>query len=66
MKYRAKEPETVIQASDRDGNVLEPIVFGKDGTLTVKEDNPDLIAVLEDAVAAGTVERVTETKRESR
>jgi hypothetical protein len=66
MKYRAKEPETVIQASDGDGNVLEPITFGKDGTLTVSDKDSDLIAILEDAVAAGTVERVEETKKESR
>jgi hypothetical protein len=64
MKYRAKEPETVIQASDRDGNVLEPITFGKDGTLTVPDKDVEKIAILEDAVAAGTVERVG-TQKES-
>lgn len=59
-KFKA-EAGTEINGNDHDGNVWpKPLVFGKDGTLTVPDDQQDVITALESAVGAGVVERVKE------
>lgn len=57
-KFKA-EPGTTINGNDHDGNVWpEPFVFGKDGTLTIPDDQQDVISAFESAVGAGVIERV--------
>jgi hypothetical protein len=61
-KYKA-EAGTQVNGVDQDGNVWpEPIVFGKDGTLTVPDDQQDVVTALESAVGAGVVKRVSSGK----
>lgn len=58
--YKA-EPGTEINSADQAGNVWpKPLVFGKDGTLKVPDDEQDVIAALEGAVGTGVVVRVKE------
>jgi hypothetical protein len=61
-KYKA-EAGTEVNGVDQDGNVWpEPIVFGKDGTLTVPDDQQDVVTALESAVGAGAIKRVSSGK----
>jgi hypothetical protein len=61
--YKA-EPGTEVNGNDDQGNVWpEPVVFGKDGTVTVPDDQQDVVAALESAVDAGAIERVKEPAR---
>jgi hypothetical protein len=61
-KYKA-EAGTQINGVDQDGNVWpEPLVFGKDGTLTVPDDQQDVVTALEGAVGAGAIKRVSSGK----
>jgi len=60
------EPGTQVNGNDHDGTVWpEPLVFGKDGTLTVPDDQPDVIAALDSAVDAGVIERAKEPSSSS-
>jgi len=64
-KYKAPAG-TEINGNDQDGNVWpEPLVFGKDGTLSVPDDQQDVVTALESAVGAGVIERVKEPPRSS-
>jgi hypothetical protein len=64
-KFKA-EPGTEVNGVDQDGNVWpEPLTFGKDGTLTVPDDQQDVIAALESAVGGGVVTRVKERSSSS-
>jgi len=67
-KYKVNVEDLPVELNgvDQDGNVWpEAISFGKDGTLTVPDDQQDVIAALESAVGAGVVERVKESKPSS-
>jgi len=60
-KVDVKNLPVEINGNDQDGNVWpEPLRFGKDGTLTVPDDQQDVITALESAVGAGVIERVKE------
>jgi hypothetical protein len=67
-KFRVNVEDLPVEINgvDQDGNVWpEPLRFGKDGTLTVPDDQQDVIAALESAVGAGAVERVKEPSSSS-
>lgn len=65
-KVDAKQLPVEINGVDQDGNVWpEPLTFGKDGTLTVPDDQQDVVAALESAVGGGVVTRVKEPSRSS-
>jgi hypothetical protein len=58
--YKSKGEDTEINGADAEGNVWpEPLVF-KGGTITVPDDQQDVVAALESAVGAGVLERVKE------
>jgi hypothetical protein len=60
--YKAPE-HTEINGVDQDGNVWpKPYKFGKGGTLTVPDDQQDVVTAFESAVGAGAVERVKSRK----
>jgi hypothetical protein len=64
-KYRA-EPGTEINGNDQQGNVWpKPFVFGKDGTLSVPDDQQDVVAALESAADAGAIKRAREPSSSS-
>ena len=63
-KVNVKDLPVEINGVDHDGNVWpEPLRFGKDGTLTVPDDQQDVVTALESAAAAGAIERVQEPSR---
>jgi hypothetical protein len=58
--YKSKDKDTEINGADAQGNVWpEPLVF-KGGSVTVPDDQQDVIAALESAVGAGVLEKVKE------
>ena len=58
--YKSKGEDAEINGADAAGNVWpEPLAF-KGGTLTVPDDQQDVVSALESAVAAGIIERVKE------
>jgi hypothetical protein len=62
-KVDTKELPVEINGVDQDGNVWpEPITFGKDGMLTVPDDQQDVVTALESAVGAGVIKRVSSGK----
>jgi hypothetical protein len=62
-KYKA-EPGTEVNGVDHQGNVWpKPFVFGKDGTLSVPDDQQDVVSALESAADAGAIKRVKEPAR---
>lgn len=59
MKFKAA-PDTEVNGCDQAGNAWpEPLRFGKKGELVVPDDQQDVVAALEGAVAAGIVKRVS-------
>lgn len=65
-KVNVKELPVEVNGVDQDGNVWpEPVHFGKDGTLTVPDDQQDVVAALESAVGAGVIQRVEEPSSKS-
>ena len=58
MRYKA-EPGTEVNGVDQAGNVWPaPLAFDDKGHLEVPDDQQDVIAALEGAVAAGAISRV--------
>lgn len=62
-KVDVKDLPVEITGVDQNGNVWpEPITFGKDGTLTVPDDQQDVVTALEAAAdAGGVVKRVKDS-----
>jgi hypothetical protein len=55
--YKAPEG-TEVNGNDHQGNVWpEPYKFGKGGTLTIPDDQQDVVAAFESAVGAGAIKR---------
>ena len=60
--YKA-EPGTEVNGNDQQGNVWpKPYVF-KTKTLTIPDDQQDVVTAFESAVGAGAIERVKEPSR---
>lgn len=59
-KYKAPEG-TEVNGNDHQGNVWpKPYAFGKSGTLTIPDDQQDVVSAFESAADAGAIERVKE------
>lgn len=63
--YKA-EPGTEVQSADAQGNVWDkPIVFPKSGSLTVPDDQQDVVSALDSAAGAGAIQKVTTRSRKA-